>query len=104
MGVGNDELTCEFVNPPLSSVIVGPERIGYRAASLLDRIISGHPVPRRPVLIPPLGIKPRRSTDDLKIDNPNVALAVRYIRTNSHRPIQVSDVVNQGSYSRRALE
>ena len=41
IGVDNDELLCSLCNPPLSSVIPNPERIGYEAAVWLDRMMRG---------------------------------------------------------------
>ena len=42
IGVDNDELLCGLCNPPLSSVIPDPERIGFEAASRLDQMMAVH--------------------------------------------------------------
>src|SRR6185312_340234 len=73
IGVDDDPLLCELCDPPLSSVVPNPERIGYEAAELLDRLMDGKadvgslPDERR---IPPLGVVARLSTDVLMIDDP----------------------------------
>ncbi len=41
IGVDNDELLCDLCDPPLSSVVPNPERIGYEAAALLDAFMCG---------------------------------------------------------------
>ncbi len=41
LGVENDETLCSMSNPPLSSVRLGGERVGYEATAMLDRWISG---------------------------------------------------------------
>src|SRR5262245_8781583 len=40
LGVDNDDLYCELSRPPLSSVILATERIGYEAAALLHRLLA----------------------------------------------------------------
>ena len=37
IGVDNDEFICRLANPPLSSICLNAEHLGYRAAQLLDR-------------------------------------------------------------------
>ena len=41
LGVDDDVLLCELCDPPLSSVMPSPERVGYEAAALLDRLMVG---------------------------------------------------------------
>lgn len=107
LGVDDDPLLCELCDPPLSSVVPNPERIGYEAAALLDRLMDG-PSPSGGVppelWIPPLGVATRLSTDALMIDDPRVAAAVRFIRENACRGITVRDVLEHVPLSRTALE
>ena len=49
MGVGNDEVICRLCNPSLTSVELNTEKIGYRAAALLERMMQGRRPPKRPV-------------------------------------------------------
>lgn len=63
LGVDNDPLRCEFTSIPLSSVDDDQERIGYEAGALLNRLMKGARPPRRPLLIPPLGVITRQSSD-----------------------------------------
>ncbi len=104
LGVDDDDLDCELTRPRLSSVVVPAERIGYEAAALLDRLLAGHKPPAGPVLIPPLGVATRRSTDVLAIDDREVVAAVRFIREHAHMPLRVTDVLREVPVSRRTLE
>ena len=107
IGVDNDDLLCELCDPPLSSVIANPERIGYLAAELLDAIIQGAPRPvgsHRVQLVAPLGIATRQSTDIAAIDDPEIALAVKIIRENACKGMAIHDLLARVPLSRSVLE
>jgi LacI family transcriptional regulator len=104
IGVDDDALVCELCNPPLSSIVPNAERIGYEAAELLDRLISGATTPTSEVLVAPLGVNARQSTDVLAIDDPHVAAAVRYIREHACDGATVNDVLARVPLSRTILE
>jgi len=53
IGVNNDEITCEFCEPPLSSVSRNGRQVGCQAAALLDRLMSGRRPPRQEMLVVP---------------------------------------------------
>jgi LacI family transcriptional regulator len=103
LGVNDDELICEMANPPLSSVVHNARRIGYEAAAMLDRLMQGRKVVAD-LVIDPLGVKTRQSTDLLAIEDPEVAKAVRFIREHACEGIRVDDVLDQVALSRRTLE
>ncbi|MCA9131971.1 MAG: XylR family transcriptional regulator [Planctomycetales bacterium] len=104
IGVDNDELICELCHPPLSSIEQNPERAGYEAAALLDRMLDGQPPPQEPTLIEPLGVVPRQSTDVVAVGDPDVATAVRFIRAHACDGIRVRDVLEHVRTSRSTLE
>ncbi len=104
IGVDNDELLCGLSNPPLTSVIPNPERIGYEAASLLNELMTGRPAPDHVIEVPPLGIETRQSTDILAIPDNDVASAVSYIRKNACSGATVNDVLRHVPVSRSLLE
>ena len=104
LGVDNDELLCELSDPPLSSITCNTRRTGFEAAALLDRMMKGEQVDASPVLVAPIGIQARQSTDILAIDDPDVASALRFLRENALTGINVSDVVRHVTLSRRVLE
>ncbi len=104
VGVGSDDLTCELVGTPISSVDLAPAKLGYEATAVLDRILSGKKPPRRPLLIPPGELRVRQSSDILTVSNPLVAAAIRFIQQHAHQPLLVDDVLREVPISRRALE
>lgn len=81
IGVDNDEETCRLAHPPLTSVMDNARQIGWRAASLLDELMAQRKsVSRQRILIPPLGVATRRSTEVTAVDDPLVARACDLIR------------------------
>lgn len=99
----SNELMCEVTPPPISSILVASERIGFEAARTLDAMIHGAPAPP-PILIPPRGITSRQSTDLLAIEDPAVVQALRFIRKQAHMGMVVEDILREVPISRRSLE
>jgi LacI family transcriptional regulator len=104
VGVDNDDVLCELSDPPLTSVVPNSRRIGYEAAALLARMMSGKKPPEGPVFVDPDGIVTRRSTEVLAIDDRHIASAVRFIREHACEGIDVSDILKAVPLSRSALE
>lgn len=104
LGVDNDEMICDFAPLPLSSVDPACERIGYEAAAMLDRLMSGRHVSDEPILIAPAGVVARKSTDVIGYEDPVVVAAVRFIRDFAHERIRVDDVAAAAGASRRSLQ
>jgi len=105
VGVDNDELLCELADPPLSSVALDTERGGYEAAQLLDGLMSGRVRQPARILVEPLGVVTRRSTDVVAAEDREVAAAVRWIRDRARRgPLRVGEVAQAVKLSRRSLE
>ena len=104
LGVDNDEVFCELANPPLSSIALSTQRIGYEAARTLDQLMRGQKPKEDPLLIPPAGVVPRQSSQRAAIVDPDVAAAVRYIALHVRDDLQVADVLREVPLSRRALD
>jgi len=104
LGVDNDKLACNLSSPQLSSVALGTEKAGYEAAATLDKLMSGKKIEKQKIIVHPTHIVTRLSTDTLAIEDQEVIAAVRFIRKNASKLIQVGDVANVASLSRRALE
>jgi AraC-like DNA-binding protein len=104
IGVDNDEILCELCDPPLSSIIPNPQRIGYEAASMLDTLMAGKEVAKREILIEPVGVKTRQSTDVLAVDDPDVAAAMTYIRDHALDGCTVQDLLAHVPLARSCLE
>jgi LacI family transcriptional regulator len=102
LGVHNDELVCETSTIPISSVDNNLYGIGYRAAEQLDRLMAGEKVDGL-TLVPPTQVVVRQSTDTMAVMEPEVAKAVRFLRNNYHFGINVGDMMEEASVSRRTL-
>jgi LacI family transcriptional regulator len=102
VGVDNDEETCRLSDPPLSSVILDSERVGYEGAKLLEKLMRKKAKPHKPVqvFIPPLGVVARQSTDVTAINDPLVAGAARTIRERACHGLTVDELVNSLKSSR----
>jgi LacI family transcriptional regulator len=104
LGVDNDDLTCNLAHPPLSSVALTMEKAGFEAAEVLDKLMKGEKPEKEKITVLPTHIVNRHSTDVLAIKDNDVANAIRFIRNNAQRVIQINDVVEETSLSRRSLE
>jgi LacI family transcriptional regulator len=104
IGVDNDEFICRLANPPLSSICLNPEHLGYRAAQLLDRALREKAGCDAVVEGAPTHVVARSSTNILHVEDQEMAEAVRFIRENSDRPLQVDDIAAAIGISRRTLQ
>ncbi len=104
IGVDNDEIQCELSCPPLTSVNINTLQVGYEAAALLGRLMSGTPVPAEPLLLAPQGVIARASTDVLAIDDRELSEAIRFIRQHACEGLRVKELVLKITISRRELE
>lgn len=101
----DDDLLCVVTPVPISAIKLAGEQIGYRAAAELDEMMSKQgTAPPEEVLIQPLGVVERRSTDTLAVDDEAMAKALRYIREDPGRAMTVTDVARKAGLCRRALE
>jgi LacI family transcriptional regulator len=104
LGVDNDLVQCEFCDRPISSVVPAFDQIGYSAAELLHKLMSGQTGSGAAILIPPVAVEARRSTDTLAVADPMVQKALSIIRTEACTPLRVRDILTRVPLSRRPLE
>ncbi len=104
LGVDNDEMLCDLCNPPLSSIEQGTLQIGYRAAELIDQMLSGKHVPAEELLIPPVRLQVRQSTSRHAVLDPVVQSALAFMRRRFARELSVDDIAEEVDVSRRSLE
>jgi LacI family transcriptional regulator len=104
LGVDNDVLLADMVQPPVSSVVPGASTVGFEAGRLLSKLMKGEAAPVLPLMVEPEGIITRRSTDVLAISDDMVAGAVRLIRQKGTGNLSVQDIANTLLVSRRSLE
>lgn len=104
IGADNDEHLCDLSIPPLTSVDVNAENIGYTAAALLDQMMQGIKPPEMEQRLAPRGIFTRLSTDTVASDDDEVNRTLRYIRENSCEGLRVVDVLAYMGMSRASLQ
>ncbi len=104
IGVDNDDLLCELSFPPLSSVTLNAVQGGFLAAKRLDAMMRGEPCETGPIIVPPLRIVERRSSEVVALDDPEIAAAMQYIHTQPPGQISIGLMVKSLALSRRTLE
>jgi LacI family transcriptional regulator len=104
VGAENEETLCNFSSPPLTSVQFDGDSVGYSAAALLDRLMSGESPPFKPSLIAPKGIVIRRSSDEFVINDTLVASAARLIREEAAIGLNVEQLCRRLNVSRTTLD
>jgi LacI family transcriptional regulator len=104
LGVDDNELICLNQPVPLSSIMHDLARVGYEAAAMLGQLIQGAKQPVKTRLIPPKGIRLRRSTDYTACESPAVRKAIDYIKANIHRSFGIAEIADHVGVSRSTLD
>ncbi len=104
VGVDNEEILCELCCPQLSSVEPDSEQIGYRAAELLDHLMTNRSAPIKKIKIPPTHVVSRHSSESLAVEDRVVMMAMRFIRDQALGGCSVDDVLQHVRVSRTSLE
>jgi len=65
---------------PISAIKVAAEQIGFQAAAILDEWMTSRCVPKKNIVIPPLEVVTRQSTDTLAVKDRALAKALNFIR------------------------
>ena len=104
IGIDNEELTRYLSRVALSSVAQGTRQMGYQAAKLLHRLLDRQAMQLQRILVPPVKVIARRSTDFRSLHDPAVIQAMHYIRFNACKGIKVEQVLDAVGMSRSNLE
>jgi LacI family transcriptional regulator len=102
LGIGNDEFSCESAQPPLSSIALDYDQIGYLAARMLDSLMRGERVKTHQT-VPPHQVVTRESTGHAVFDDPDLLAAMKYIHEHIGEPITVEDIADAVLVSSRTL-
>lgn len=103
LGVDNDELICQISRPELSSIRLDTRGEGFAAAKSLHELMKGDGKSRT-ILMKPLEIVERTSTNPPPPAAHLVQSALEYIEHNAVRGISADDVALQVGCSRRLLD
>jgi LacI family transcriptional regulator len=104
IGMDNDPMQVNTCPVPLTSIDLDSERVGWRAAELAAALAAGKAAPRQPILIPPVGVVARASSDVLAVADPWMAKAVRVLRAQACSGRAVGDLLAGLPVSRRMVE
>jgi LacI family transcriptional regulator len=106
LGVDDDEVICETATPTLSSIPLSMEDAGFRAAELLDRVLTTHRRPRdaTDIIFTGTRVVTRRSTLRDAVADALVRRCRALMEANIDRAFNVSDLVASLGVSRRTLE
>lgn len=102
LGVDNDPTLRD--SAAISSIVLPRRRVGYEAASMLDRLMDGRPLRQATVRVPASQIITRASTDARAIDDAVVLDVLRRIDAQAREGANVSDIASALPLSRRAVE
>ncbi len=104
MGVDNDRLLCGFSNPMLTSVDPNARQIGWEGAELLSAMMLNRRSKVRHVLVPPLRIVERASTETDPVEPQWLSAALRFIREAIPSGINAEDVIRHVGLSHTHVE
>ena len=104
LGVDNDEFTCTFARPSLSSIEPEFEHCGYLAAEALHHLMTGGKPPEQIIRYGNPRIVERDSTQDPRGTARIVSRAKSYISEYAASGITIQDVAAAAGVSTRTLE
>lgn len=103
MGVDNDEIVCNGIRPTLTSIHPNHVELARRAAEELERLMSGKKKSASPILIQPLGIVERASTEKVPPAGAMIKTALTYISEHATDGISARDVARHLKVSESLL-
>jgi LacI family transcriptional regulator len=103
LGFGNQSILCEMAPVKLSSIDDNKEAMGIKAASILNGMMTGGPLPSTPTYVSPRGIVERQSTNVLAVGDPDISRAIRFLWDHLDQDIGVDEVAAAIGLPRRTL-
>ncbi|MEI7766705.1 MAG: substrate-binding domain-containing protein [Phycisphaerae bacterium] len=105
VGCDNDPREDALSDVAISSVIPDFETLGFQAAALLERLITGAKPPKTDLLIPPIGLIERQSTQGIPSSDPDLQQIVAWMRTHCQdSSLAINAVADANAISRRTME
>ena len=104
LGVDNDELMCNISDPPISSIELEVERGGYSIGRLVHRQIKKEHEGTFNIVINPIRIELRQSTEKHNIKDPYILEVVKYIDTHYNSDLTIENLLANIPLSRRNFE
>ncbi|MGC4234105.1 MAG: DNA-binding transcriptional regulator [Niabella sp.] len=104
LGVDNDDLICNVSDPPISSIKLDVMKGGYEAGRLLHQLLEKTRTTPYNIIVNPVRIELRQSTEKYNIANEYIHEVVQYIEADFTNPISVEALTRKVPLSRRNLE
>ena len=103
LGVDNEVVICQHIQPQLSSIARNDRLEGYQAAAVLHKLLQGKPASDF-TSVPPAGIVERESTRVVAVSDSRIREAINYIFQHIEQPFGVQELAIHVGVSRRWLE
>ncbi len=103
LGVNNDTELCEQTVPPLSSIDIRCEKVGWEAAAMLRNLLDGAEI-RSPLLLKSGAVVERQSTEFTAVKDKIVIAAIEYIRRKMSSSPRIDEIARHAGVSRAGLE
>jgi len=104
LGTDNDDLYGQLRTPHLSSILLNSRDIGLRAMELLYRLIRGRKIKATTVLIPPIRVITRLSSDIFGVEDELVREALGLIQQHLRNGVSVKWLADKLAVSRPTME
>ncbi len=104
LGVDNDELICNLSDPPISSIVLDVEKGGYEVGKLMHQLMTKERKKPFNIVINPIRVEQRLSTERYNISNKYILEVVKYIEENFIQDINIETLTHLVPLSRRNLE
>lgn len=104
IGIDNEELTRYLSRISLSSVEQGTKSMGYEAAKMMHQLLVGNVTYPQRVIVSPVTVHARESTDYRSLKDPLVMQVMSFIRSHACHGIKVEDVLAHLGVSRTNVE
>ena len=104
VGCGNIDLVCEFGPVPITSIACPHEEQAYQTAAMLDALMTGKKLPKQKVVLPPVGLIARESSDSVAASLELVKRALSCMADQLRDPaLNAQTVADQCGVSLRVL-
>lgn len=104
LGADYDELQSEASHPPQSGIRMASEQIGLIAAGVLDSLMAGRRLEQDQWAITSGGVVAKASSDTLAVEDPKMAVVMRFIQARFREPIDMPEILRAVPMARRSLE
>ena len=104
LGVDNDQLICNLSHPSISSIITDDIKGGYLTGKMLHHAIKNKDNSPFNVIIEPIRIELRQSTEKYNISDTYINDVMDYIKKNITSNLSINDLIDIIPLSRRNLE